>query len=291
VAPLLADLLESHAGPPAPATAGVPTPPASVPLPVPFTRDEAVVPLGYEHARILVHATPEAMRQVEDGTVHVDRATVRWLERWVKIGDVVYDLGAGIGSYVLIAARQRGAVVVAFEAGYKAYAAMCDNILLNGCQGAVIPVSLALGPDDAVASIKYERRHPGAARHTLQSGRWRVRPADAVQANVHPVCAMRLDTAVSVYGLPPANHLRLSSWTSAEALDGARRTLAQATLRSVWLQVSPDAEAAAVDTLAASGLRVARRRVRRTLVQLVLSRDAAGPVAAAEDGREEMPAR
>jgi FkbM family methyltransferase len=289
VSPLLADALEQHAAAPdvaAETSASV----ASFDPRALSAGEAAIVPLGYEDARIVVHATAETVRSAAEGAIRLDRATVKWLERWVKIGDVVYDVGAGFGPYVLIAARQRGAVVVAFEPGFKAYSALCDNVLLNGCQGSVIPVPLALASRDAIANIKYDRRHPGEGRHSVQWTRWRMRPADSVQANVHSVCATRLDTAVEQYGLPPANHLRLSASVSAvDVLQGARSTLANESLRSIWLDVTPNEEEAIVNGLGAFGLRVAKRRVRRNAVQIVFSRDVAVAGAKTADGREEIP--
>ncbi len=240
---------------------------------------DAVIPLAYKESRILVHATPETLHYAVDGAVRLDQAVVKWLDRWVRIGDVVYDIDAGFGAYVLLAARQRGAVVVAFEPGYRAYAALCDNIALNACQGAVIPVSLGVSGNASVATIKYTREFPGGPRHALQSTRWRARPADAVVPHAHSVCAITLDAAVEQFGLPPANHLRVSHTVSAaDVLQGAERTIANPLLKSLWLVVSPADEGAIVERVRAAGLDVAIRRVRRTSLQIVFSRE---PVEAA----------
>src|ERR671932_123659 len=48
--------------------------------------------------------------------------TVRWLERSLRDGDVLYDVGANVGAYSLIAAAL-GAQVVAIEPAYANYAA------------------------------------------------------------------------------------------------------------------------------------------------------------------------
>lgn len=291
VSPLLADLLEQRAGALEAGTAISTDVPSFDPGPL-RQDEEGVVPLSYRRARIVVHATPEAMRYADEGAIRIDRATVKWLERWVKIGDVVYDVNAGFGPYVLIAARQRGAAVVAFEPGYKAYAALCDNVLLNGCQGSVIPVPLALASRDAVANLKYGRGLTGAEHHSVQAARWRVRPADGVQTNVHSVCATRLDTAVEQYGLPLPNHVRLSHAGSvADVLQGATRTLAQASLRSVWLHAAPQEEDTVAKALGAAGLQVATRRELRNSVQLVFSRDGLPEDTSATGDCEEIPTR
>ncbi len=252
---------------------------------------QAVVPLSYRRGRIKVYASPEALRHVKKGTVRLDRTIVKWLHRFVKIGDVVFDINAGYGPYVLIAARQRGAVVVAFEPGYKAYAALCDNVLLNACQGSVIPVPLALAAQDALASLKYGRQQPGSERHSVQMMRWRMRSADGVQPNVHSTCATQLDTAVQLYGLPPPTHVRLSPSASAiDVLQGAGHTLALPSLRTIWLQSHPDEETVVAERLASFGLRVAARRARRHAVQIVFSRDEAVAATAGAQRQEVLPA-
>ncbi len=271
VAPLLADALEQHAGT---GTVAPRATPAAVFDPRTLSPgDGDVVPLAYDAARVVVHATPEALRHAPDGRVRVDHATVKWLHECVKIGDVVYDVNAGFGAYVLLAARQRSAVVVAFEPGYEVYAALCRNVMLNGCQGSVVPVPLALAGTDGLGEIKYERQYPGGERYGIRSGPWRAKSPDAVQPNVHTACTTRLDTAVERYGLPSPTHLRVSPTVrAADVLDGAARTLQCATLRTLWLHVATDEEDALVSALAAAGFQVGTRRIRRSSVQLAFTR-------------------
>jgi FkbM family methyltransferase len=250
---LLADALEERAAPLAMARR-----PATIESVPTSRRPDAVVPLSYKAARLLVHATPEAMRDVgDDGTIRLDRATVKWLKRFVSAGDVVYDVNAGIGAYTLLAARQRGAVVVAFEPGHRLHAALCENVLLNACQASVIAVPLTLAGMDGYATANH-RRCDG---HKPQQ--------------VPSLHATRLDWLVECFGLPPANHVRLSVRLPVlEVLEGATRTLAASTLRTVWLHIRLDYEARVTDRLCAAGLQVATRRPRRKTVQLLFRRTA-----------------
>jgi FkbM family methyltransferase len=217
------------------------------------------------------------MRHVRNGAVSLDRSIVRWLKKSVKIGDVVYDVNAGFGAYAIIAAKQRGAVVVAFEPGYKMYHALCDNLALNGCHGVVVPVPLAISDRDRVAHLKYHRGFPGEERYVVQPDAWRVRPPEAVRPDIQSVCAASLDAVAGRYGLPPATHLRLSRHVAVGAvLDGATRTIAQPSLRSIWLRIPHDDEAAVVERLGGVGLHVAVRGVGSNGVQLVFTREPAG---------------
>jgi hypothetical protein len=207
-----------------------------------------VVPLSYGGARLIVHVTPESMGDVgDDGTIRLDRATVRWLERCVSTGNVVYDVHAGFGPYVLVAARQRGAVVVAFEPHHRLHAELCDNVRLNGCHTSVIAVPLALGSRDGLTTID----------------------------GLPSLCASRLETAVQRYGLPRAHHLRLSPRLAVlDLLEGAAATLSDPALQTVWLEVPTDRETVVAERLTGVGLQVENRRLRRRTVQMLFRRAA-----------------
>ena len=61
--------------------------------------------------------------------------TVHWLERIVAPGDVLYDVGANIGAFSLVAANahDQAVRVFAFEPSFVTYAALCRNVLENTC--------------------------------------------------------------------------------------------------------------------------------------------------------------
>ena len=213
-----------------------------------------VVPLVYHSIRISAYATPEVTRLMKGRGFAFDAGTVHWLEQSVGIGDVVYDIGAGVGVYTLVAATQRAAVVVAFEAGYASYGRLCDNLLLNGCDGRVIPVPLELSDRDGLKELKYQGGRPGQDRHTLSARDWRVRPSAAERAYPQPVCTMPLDAAIARHGLPAPNHLRLSRSAAAPAvLAGATATLAAPALKSVFVAIEARDADAVVSLLRKAG--------------------------------------
>jgi FkbM family methyltransferase len=251
VVPLLVDALESSARD------------SQAPRPVDLSSSPAfphsvsgshVVPLSYGDSTIRVRATPEALSRVTDhGAVRLDRATVKWLHRVVNERDVVYDVNAGFGPYTLIACH-RGASVVAFEPAHAAYAALCENVALNGCHDAVVPIPLPLAGHDGL-------------------GDSRRRPLNRTDRKMQALCWSRLDTLVERYDLPPATHMRLSANVSAfDVLDGAERTVANAALRTIWLEIPMDREAEMAERLRASGLSIELRKERRKTVKLLFVR-------------------
>ena len=184
-----------------------------------------------------VYVTPTVERVATASGVPVDQSTIDWLNQEVRVGDVVYDVGAGIGEYVLVAARRRGAVVVAFEPGYAVFGQLCDNVLLNGCEATVVPVPIALAARDALAEIKYIQGQPGELGYAVRDDvEWRVKHRGKNKPYLQPACLARLDTVVEQYRLPSPHHLRISPLMSADAvLAGATATLALPTLRTLCL--------------------------------------------------------
>ena len=167
---------------------------------------------------------------------------LEWLWRDVAIGDVVYDIDSGDGAYAMLAAKYHGAVVVAFEPGYAAFKALCDNLHLNGCDGSVMPISLALADFEGMGELKYPAGHAGWKGHSITLVPWRVKRASGGEGSVrHPAYVVPLDQAVSRYGIPSPNHIRLANPHSVEhVLGGATRTLESASLKTIVFTLPAD---------------------------------------------------
>jgi len=214
----------------------------------------------------------------EDGEPYrLDKSVVRWIVDRVGIGDVVYDLAAGAGLYTVIAARHRGATVVAFEPGYAAYKDLCDNLLLNGCDGAVAPLPVALADFEGFGRLKFPLGHPGRSRHAVHAEPWKPRrPAGEGRPLVQPVCATSLDRAVERYELPPANHLRIGNLASVRAvIAGATATLALRSLRTVFVTMLDADRDWATGRLASQGFSEAMSKpLRRGRTHAIFARPA-----------------
>lgn len=204
------------------------------------TAQRGVLPLGEDGLQ--VYATSISERLAKDGRVPLDPEIVAWLEQEVSVGDVVYDIGAGIGEYVVLAAKRRGATVVAFEPGFGAYHELCENVLLNGCEATVVPIPLAIAGRDGLAELKYEHGRPGETGYLVRDDiDWRVKHRGRNKPYLQPAVLARLDTVVQQYRLPPPNHIRISPQMSAEAvMQGARATVALPSLKTLFVNGRTD---------------------------------------------------
>jgi FkbM family methyltransferase len=187
-----------------------------------------------------------------------DKTIASWLQSRVEIGDVMYDVSAGAGAYAVFAARHRGATVVAFEPGFAAFKEMCDHLLLNGCDGSVVPIPLALADFEGLGALKFSRGLPGQHHHVVRRESWHERrPSGEGRALVQSACVTSLDAAISRYALPLPNHILLADPESAGSiLGGAQQTLASVALQTIFATVPEDERGALVHLVAPFGWRV-----------------------------------
>ncbi|MBI4888577.1 MAG: FkbM family methyltransferase [Acidobacteria bacterium] len=228
--------------------------------PAPKKGADDVVALDVRGLRIHLHVTPEIRRGKRPINRLAYEEVVDWLQSAVGIGDVLYDLGAGIGVYTLFAARHRAALVVAIEAGYSSYARLCENLLLNACDGIVVPLPFALAEADGLREMKYRLRQQGRDRYTLRN-RWRPRPSAAERTYVQPVCATALDKLVERFDLPAPHHVHFSRSTATRpVLSGAADTLSRPSVKSVFMTVDPKGLDGVVEMMQTFGWQTTFRR-------------------------------
>ena len=204
------------------------------------TSDDSPVPLThpkYDYA-LRVHSPPRSHKDA----YRLDKGTLQWLWRDIAIGDVVYDIDCGVGAYAMLAAKYHGAVVIAFEPGYAAFKALCDNLHLNGCDGSVMPLSLALGDFDGMGELKYPSGLGGWRGHAIKAAAWKVKRSSGGEGTIRqPAYVMPLDRAVARYNLPAPQHLHLHNAQSVErVLAGATTILGSDRLKTIVFTLTAD---------------------------------------------------
>ena len=265
-----------------PQPAAVEDGPGAEPAPAPGA-DGLIVPLTHPkfNYALRVHASPRSHRDA----FRLDKGALQWLWRDIGIGDVVYDIDCEVGAYAMLAAKYHGAVVVAFEPGFAAFKALCDNLHLNGCDGSVMPISMALADFEGMGELKYPSGLAGWRGHSLKPAAWRVKRASGGEGSVrHPAYVMTLDQVVSRYKLPAPHHLRLANAHSVErVLNGASGILASSALKTIVFTLPADAGELLAARLATTKWYVTRHTpMTRGHAHMVLSRaaHATRPVAA-----------
>jgi FkbM family methyltransferase len=179
--------------------------------------------------------------------------TVRWIEDYLKPGEVLYDIGANVGAYTLLAAVAKpGLRVVSFEPGPANFAALCANVELNAVGERVIAVPLALGDRPRSALLDRDGAVPGTAPRIVDG----TPSQDATIA----VLVDRLDDVVPRFDLPSPDHLKLDvEGAELEVLAGGERLLAAGGLRSVMVELDQRRGSEVADRLVGAGFELVER--------------------------------
>ena len=209
------------------------------------------VPLGSPDSGARLYVTVATRRFTRRGAVTLPPALDAWLSVDVAPGEVLYDIGAGVGAASLTAAMRRSAVVVAFEPGFAAFHELCDNVILNGCAGRVVPLPVALGAQAGLRSLAYPH-DAGGHQHALRGREWRPGRDVPGERYTQPVCAETLDEVVRRHRLPPPHAVRIALRSgAADVLRGAVDVLDTHRPRSILVMFKDEGDANEVQGAAA----------------------------------------
>lgn len=167
-------------------------------------------------------------------------ATIKWIEQNLKKGQVFYDIGANIGAYSLAAcAKTAGkAKIYAFEPGFSTFPELCKNICLNGFQNSIIPLNIALSAKLGFEDFIYQSIESGAAEHTGLGNNSNTSQSVKTGVFSQKMFIYTLDELVKTKGLEPATHIKIDvDGHELKVLEGARATLAGASVKSVQVEV------------------------------------------------------
>ena len=178
--------------------------------------------------------------------------TVRWIEDYLEPGDVLYDVGANVGAYTLLAAvAVPGMRVVSFEPSPANFAALCANVDLNGVSDRVIAVPLALGDRARSALLDRDAAVPGGSPRLGNAV-----PAEAATK----VLVDRLDDVIRRFDLPTPDHLKLDvEGGELDVLAGGERLLASGGVRSAMVELDRERGSDVVDHLVSLGFELVER--------------------------------
>jgi FkbM family methyltransferase len=193
--------------------------------------------------------------------------TIRWIEEFVRPGDVFFDIGANVGAYSFVAAAHtaENCKIFAFEPSFSTYASLCLNIQRNGCGKCIVPLQIALSDRTGLLTLKHSSIQPGAAFHaigtsfdddevmavqgwdvdTLKSRKLRGEVLDnrALISPVfsQPTLVFRLDDLIEQFQITPPDHIKIDiDGGEFNFIDGARNTLGSGTLKSIHMEIDTD---------------------------------------------------
>ncbi|SME99188.1 methyltransferase, FkbM family [Tistlia consotensis] len=197
------------------------------------------IPLEYRDNALQIYARSKA-EFTRWRVVEKEPWTVEWIEREFAAGGVLYDIGANVGAYSLVAGAVSGdkGRIFAFEPAYRTYAALIDNVALNRMQGRITALPLALSDRVTMSDMRYRSNESGAGMHGIGD-----EPVEGMKdfdaTLVYPILLYTLDRAVEDFGLPAPNYVKIDvDGHECALLEGARRTLGGPAIRSVLVECS-----------------------------------------------------
>lgn len=186
--------------------------------------------------------------------------TIRWIDGF-NAGDVLYDIGANVGTYSIYAGI-RGVRVFAFEPEAQNFALLNRNIYLNKLQETVSGYNLALGSSHRIGDLYLSGDIAGGALNNF---------GEATDFNHKPfvarfkqgVLCLTLDELVDRYNLPAPTHVKIDvDGLEREIVDGAKGLLRNPQLKSVLIELNSKlpAHTALIGILAEIGFRVENKQ-------------------------------
>ncbi len=224
----------------------------------PATQGARCATLDYDKANLIIASGSYTERQLRVSSCAKEPWTVAWIET-MQPGEILWDIGANVGAYSLVAAS-RGVEVYAFEPAYINYARLCQNALANRLGHQIHPLSIALSDKMAIDQFIYPGLNPGVGSCGLGhlawerlEERWRC-----------PVLSVRADDLIGL-GLPAPHHVKLDAdGSEVRILDGCAQLFASGNFRSLMLE-SPTHELPAVEAaMAKTNLRLIETIARPT---------------------------
>lgn len=241
----------------------------------------SVQQLDYPGAKILMEIETQVEAAFRIHACEKEPWTVAMIER-MQPGDVLYDIGANVGSYTLVAAA-RGLSVVAIEPGYENYSRLCHNLAMNVDPGQgldppqswlrrVVAIHGALADKNGLAWLDFSDLRAGAGSHVFGS-------PQPLKFHRQPVATWALDDLVFALGLVAPTHIKIDvDGAEMLVLAGAHRTLQggpwpegvepHASPRELLIEIELEREREIVETLTGMGWRASERYAERNGKQI-----------------------
>lgn len=189
--------------------------------------------LDYDNHDIFISTDTIREYETRAQSVCKEPETVSWIEKYGGSNAVLYDIGANIGAYSLIAAA-RGAKVIAFEPAPQNIYKLNKNIFLNGLNKDIMIMPFVLTKNNCVIqSIMTARDRDFGSSHTFSS---QEQLSDSLLKQTF--VAMELDTCIKVFSLSEPTMIKIDvDGAEIEVLKGAKTLLASPKLKSILIEI------------------------------------------------------
>jgi len=201
---------------------------------------DVIKKMDYEKHDIMLCIDSKFEYLVRANSCRKDPFTPEWIHRFIKKDEILFDIGANVGVYSLMAAKfLKGHVkVYAFEPSYINFCQLCKNIHLNKLSETIIPLQIALSKESAIDTFYHNNLTTGGALHALG------RPVDQAgdlfsPLYQQPIIAFSIDDFIKKFDLPIPNHIKLDvDGIELDILEGSENVLQHPSVKSIILELN-----------------------------------------------------
>lgn len=171
-------------------------------------------------------------------------STVEWVLRDLQESDVLFDIGANIGAYSLVAAAAgvENLSIYSFEPSPFTFASLCKNVSLNKFGDKIYPLQMALGAKTELSRFFLSSNIAGSAEHALGE------PIDMygkrfIPVEIQTVISVTMDEAIKFFSIKTPTHIKIDvDGFELNVLQGATQVLASSRIRHLLVEVREDSE-------------------------------------------------
>jgi FkbM family methyltransferase len=172
--------------------------------------------------------------------------TVKWIEEFMKPGDVFYDVGANVGAYsfVCYAHTQGQSRIYSFEPSVTTFSALNQNIMINGYSDKIVAFPFILSDGTMIKKFYYSSVSPGAASHAVdvknaQTDEIKSLPPDNRNRQFYNyIVSYRLDDLIAGFNLPKPNHMKIDvDGHELEVLKGCENLLGSGIIKTILIEI------------------------------------------------------
>ena len=184
--------------------------------------------------------------------------TIKWIEEEVGPEDVVYDIGANMGIYSVMAGA-RGATVYAFEPHQPTAEHLIENIQVNGLERLVTVFTTALHSEEGYLPFNSYSKEAGSSGSQLGHAVDEFGRA-FVPAKTETVYATTIDRLVAAGTIQPATCIKLDvDGNEHFVLQGMARLLKEHPPRLIQVEVHPSDDEKVVEFMDGFDYEVSKR--------------------------------
>lgn len=155
-----------------------------------------------------------------------------WIDNFFKDNEIIYDIGANVGTYSLYAAKNFNLKVYAFEPEINNYSILSKNIILNNFQKKIIPISIGLTNQDDLSFKKLylSSETPGKSNHQI-----------SIEENKNllyqNILSTSLNHLIDINLIEQANHIKIDvDGLESKIIDGMTNLIENTSIKSIIIE-------------------------------------------------------